>query len=93
MTGFLWPKNVPDMGDPSAYGLVSHVRHKTNPDVYGAVCNTSNGMMFQKWKWNKGAKEATITAKPVDDSMWDSFDRISLAEFCEIETVDMSKNA
>ena len=103
MTGFMWPLQM-DYGDPSKYSLISHVRHKTNASVYGTVSSTSTGMVFSQWKWPKSlpprkdndpprTTSVKITHKPVDASIWNSFERITLQEFCEIETVDMANSS
>ena len=91
---------MPKMSVFENHHLVSHVRHKTNPLVYGAVVSTYGKLYFHQWKWPKSppprkdsdperTTEVRVTSKPVDESIWDSFDRISLKEFVEIETMDM----
>lgn len=88
---------------PPNHILVSHVKHKSKPFVYGAVLDTEDGLVFHQWKWPKSvpltpttkiprSTEVKITSKPVTDAIWDSFDRISLKEFCEIEGLDMVRS-
>lgn len=80
-----------------------YVRHKTNPSVYGIVATGDEGMLFHQWKWPKSQpprKESDpprstsvgVTTKPVDKSIWNSFESISMKEFCEIEAMDMVRS-
>lgn len=86
-------KYFPLRGNPSVeeFRVVSAVAHKTNPAVFGHVLMADGEMVLRLVSWKKNAKEMTDKWKECDDSIWESFDRISLWELWTRETMAMEE--